>query len=236
MANFKTHLSVASALSGVLATGLLEVGIATPKDVFLYFSLGTLGGILPDIDANNSIPGRIVFNFFAIVLAFLITFVKAETYSIVELVLLWGLTYAVAKHVVFLMFAKCTVHRGVFHSILAAAFFWFLTTSLAYHLFGLSTLASWVAGLFVCTGYLIHLSLDEIYSVNVVGMRLKKSFGTALKLVSRDLQATAFLLLATVLCFLTTPSAERFTKVFLSVATYQSVKTKLLPKAGWFQL
>src|SRR5262245_11270607 len=44
MANFRTHLSVAAALSGCLATGFLEVGIAAPKDVWLYFAMGTLGG------------------------------------------------------------------------------------------------------------------------------------------------------------------------------------------------
>ena len=51
MANFKTHVSVAAALSGVLATGFLAAGVAAPKDVWLYFAMGTVGGVLPDIDA-----------------------------------------------------------------------------------------------------------------------------------------------------------------------------------------
>jgi len=58
MANFKTHVSVAAALSGVLATGFLAAGVAAPKDVWLYFAMGTVGGVLPDIDADHSIPGR----------------------------------------------------------------------------------------------------------------------------------------------------------------------------------
>ena len=236
MANFKTHISVAAALSGCLATGFLEVGIATPKDVWLYFALGTLGGILPDIDADNSIPGRILFSFFAMVLAFLTLFSRANFYSIVELSILWMVTYMVVRYIIFQMFAKLTVHRGIFHSILAALFFCFLTTDIYYYLFSLNALNAWVAGLFVFIGYLIHLILDEMYSVDLIGTKIKKSFGTALKIVSTNMKATSLLLLATVLVFYMTPSTERFVKTVLSFDTYKSVKVKLLPKARWFKL
>ena len=236
MANFKTHISVAAALSGCLATGFLEVGIATPKDVWLYFALGTLGGILPDIDADNSIPGRILFSFFAMVLAFLTLFSRANFYSIVELSILWMVTYMVVRYIIFQMFAKLTVHRGIFHSILAAVFFYFLTTDISYYLFSLNALNAWVAGLFVFIGYLIHLTLDEMYSVDLIGTKIKKSFGTALKIVSTNMKATSLLLLATVLVFYITPSTERFVKTVLSFDTYKSVKVKLLPKARWFKL
>ena len=236
MANFKTHITVAAALSGCLATGFLEVGIATPKDVWLYFALGTLGGILPDIDADNSIPGRMLFSFFAMVLAFLTLFSRANVYSIVELSILWMVTYMVVRYIIFQMFAKLTVHRGIFHSILAAVFFYFLTTDISYYLFSLNALNAWVAGLFVFIGYLIHLTLDEMYSVDLIGTKIKKSFGTALKIVSTNMKATSLLLLATVLVFYMTPSTERFVKTVLSFDTYKSVKVKLLPKARWFKL
>ncbi len=236
MANFKTHITVAAALSGCLATGFLEVGIAAPKDVWLYFAMGTLGGILPDIDANNSIPGRMLFSFFAMVLAFLTLFSRANAYSIVELSILWMVTYMVVRYIIFQMFAKLTVHRGIFHSILAALFFCFLTTDIYYYLFSLNALNAWVAGLFVFIGYLIHLILDEMYSVDLIGTKIKKSFGTALKIVSTNMKATSLLLLATVLVFYMTPSTERFVKTVLSFDTYKSVKVKLLPKARWFKL
>src|SRR6266851_3072680 len=135
MANFKTHLAVAAACSGVMATGFLEAGVAAPRDVGLYFVMGTLGGILPDIDANNSIPGRMLFSFFAMVLAFLTLFSRTNVYSIVELSILWIVTYMVVRYIIFQMFAKLTVHRGIFHSILAAIFFGFLTTDIAYYFF-----------------------------------------------------------------------------------------------------
>lgn len=235
MANFKTHISVAAALSGCLATGFLAVGIAAPKDVWLYFALGTLGGLLPDIDANNSIPGRMLFSFFAIVLAFLTLFSRANVYSIVELSILWMVTYVVVRYIILQLFARLTVHRGIFHSILAAVFFFFITTTISHHIFNLNALSSWMCGLFVCMGYMIHLLLDEIYSVDLIGTKIKKSFGTALKIISKNMRATSFLFLATVLAFYLTPNAERFVKTVLSFDTYKSVKVKLLPKAGWFK-
>ena len=236
MANFKTHISVAAALSGCLATGFLEVGIAAPKDVWLYFAMGTLGGILPDIDANNSIPGRMLFSFFAVVLAFLTLFSRANVYSIVELSILWMVTYVVVRYIIFQMFAKLTIHRGIFHSILAAIFFCFLTTNIVYYFYGLNALNAWISGLFVFIGYMIHLILDEMYSVDLIGAKIKKSFGTALKIISKNMKATSLLFLATILAFYMTPSAERFVKTVLSFDTYKSVKVKLLPKAEWFKL
>ena len=236
MANFKTHLAVAAACSGVMATGFLEAGVAAPRDVGLYFVMGTLGGILPDIDADNSIPGRMMFSFFALVIAFLTLFSRAGVYSIAELSILWAVTYVVVRYVIFQLFARLSVHRGVFHSLLAAAFFGFLTTSLTYHLFRLSTLGAWMTGLFVSVGYVIHLVLDEVYSVDLTGARVKRSFGTALKLISSNVKTTGLLVLATMLVFYTTPSADRFVRTVLNFDTYKSIKGQLLPKAGWFKL
>ena len=235
MANFKTHVSVAATLSGVLATGFLAAGVAAPKDVWLYFAMGTVGGILPDIDADQSIPGRMFFSFFALVVAFLTLFSRAGVYSIVELSLLWVVTYVVVRHVIFKLFARFSVHRGVFHSLLAAIFFGLLTTSLTYHLFRLNALGAWMSGLFVNVGYVIHLVLDEIYSVDLTGARVKRSFGTALKLISTHVTATTCLVLATILVFFTTPSAEQFVQTVLNFGTYKSIKGQLLPKAGWFK-
>ena len=235
MANFKTHISVAAALSGVLATGSLAARVAEPKDVWLYFAMGTVGGILPDIDADHSIPGRMFFSFFALVVAFFMLFSRAGVFSIVELSLLWVVTYVVVRHVIFKLFARFSVHRGVFHSLLAAIFFGFLTTSLTYHLFRLSAPGAWMSGLFVSVGYVIHLVLDEIYSVDLTGARVKRSFGTALKLISADVKATTCLVLATIVVLYTTPSAEKFVHTVLNFDTYKSIKGQLLPKAGWFK-
>ena len=92
-----------------------------------------------------------------------------------------------------------------------------------------------MSGLFVSVGYVMHLVLDEIYSVDLTGARVKRSFGTALKLISTHVKATTCLVLATLLVFFTTPSAEKFVQTILNFDTYKSIKGQLLPKAGWFK-
>ena len=94
MANFKTHISVAAAVSGTLAIGCLGGGIASRNEVLLYFTLGTIGGILPDVDADNSIPVRFLFSTLAIIFSFLAMFSKIDAYSLLELALLWMSTVA----------------------------------------------------------------------------------------------------------------------------------------------
>ena len=43
----------------------------------------------------------------------------------------------------------------------------------------------------VVLGYVSHLLLDEMYSIDVMRLRIKKSFGTAMKLYSRHFWADA---------------------------------------------
>jgi hypothetical protein len=47
--------------------------------------------------------------------------------------------------------------------------------------FALEPALSWLAGGFALLGYLTHLVLDEIASVDLLGNRVKRSFGTAIK-------------------------------------------------------
>ena len=66
MANFNTHLAVASVTSGMLATLSLSIDGVYIYDVLALFAVGVMGGILPDIDSDNSAALRIIFNLFAI--------------------------------------------------------------------------------------------------------------------------------------------------------------------------
>jgi len=51
----------------------------------------------------------------------------------------------------------------------------------AFYGVGMTAKLSWLLGGFLFIGAMVHLALDELYSVNVLGLRLKKSAGTALK-------------------------------------------------------
>lgn len=237
MANFKTHITVAAAVSGVLAIGCLGGGIASRNDVLLYFTLGTIGGVLPDVDADNSVPVRFLFSTLAIIFSFLMMFSKIDAYSLVELALLWMGAYLVIRYGIFTLFTHFTIHRGVFHSLLAALFFGLCMTSICYHVGNLGKFISWMAGAFIILGYCIHLLLDEIYSVNLLGLTIKRSFGTAIKPISITYyKATIVLLLATLAVYYTTPRPDLFFHTLLDAKIYHKVKTQLLPKAGWFKL
>jgi len=70
--------------------------------------------------------------------------------------------------------------------------------SIGIHLLGWALHFAWLAAAFVCGGYLIHLLLDELYSVNFMGSTLKKSFGSALTLFNRSSWLSYLLLYAIV--------------------------------------
>lgn len=242
MANFHTHLVVAAGISGTLAASLLVVGVATPQAVVIYFILGTAGGLLPDIDLGYSVPTRLAFPFLALVCAFMALFHYAHHahYSILELLIIWGVVYSIVRYGVFSLFFQFTVHRGVIHSIPAALLACFVTTGLATLWLQASPLTAWLAGAFVGLGFLVHLLLDELYSVDFFGLTVKHSFGSALCLGKfgsrRALVATAVLYASTAAAYYyATPNPQAFIKVISSPALYAKLSHRLLPTQGWFK-
>ncbi len=195
MANFKTHLSIATLTSGAAATAAATIGLVETRHTPVLFALGVLGGLLPDIDADNSTPVRLVFSLLGLLGAFAAVFYALGHYrfSIGELVVLGIGAFAVLRLLVFELFLRLTEHRGVFHSLLAVVFFGCLTASLSYNLALSPPGLAWLHGLLLGGGYLVHLILDEVFSVDLLGGRLKRSFGTALKPFGRDLKATVLM-------------------------------------------
>ena len=235
MADFKTHLSVAGSLSGTTAIGCLYAGLAAPTDVLLLFALGTIGGILPDIDSDHSIPVNLLFSSLATLAAFFSVFSRIHTYSLVEAILLWFAVFFFVRYLVFELFKRFTVHRGVFHSLLAAVFFCFLCATVLHVAFALPSVLSWLSGVFILFGYVIHLVLDELYSVDMVGVRLKKSFGTALKPISfGNMKASLALVVATLALYLVVPELASFIQEIGDVKLFNALKDSLLPRNGWF--
>ncbi len=148
MSYFKTHLSVASLASGVAATGMLAAGVVKSDAVILCFLLGIIGGILPDIDSDTSVPLSLTFNILAPVAAFVVMFSQNIGYSLAELLIIWLTTFIIVKYLLFIIFSRFTTHRGMIHSIPAGVIFWFITTILLYRIFSFSDFAAWTAGFF----------------------------------------------------------------------------------------
>lgn len=202
MANFQTHFNVASFVSAVGAGTMYYSGLVDKPEATLLFAGGIIGGILPDIDSDNSTPTKIMQYIFANLISFFVLFKYIGLYPIGNLILIWIVSF-IATLGVFHIFNKFTSHRGMFHSIPAGLVFWFSFSLLFYYVFHYNYLISWYFGMFVFFGYLTHLVLDEIYSVDISGARIKKSFGTAFKFFNKDYKTVAiFYLLAGVLFFI----------------------------------
>ncbi|MBM6550745.1 metal-dependent hydrolase [Marinomonas ostreistagni] len=182
MADFKTHVSVAAALSIPLAAGTYFFHLASLTDALLYALAGTLGGMLPDIDADESIAIRIVFRLFGALTAAVCGWLWFDELLIWHVLALALASYFVVRIPVQWVFERLTDHRGVLHSLLANVLFTVVAVPIAYHVLGLSAKTAWGIGAFIFFGATVHLILDEVYSIDLSGMRVKRSFGTALKL------------------------------------------------------
>jgi hypothetical protein len=187
MASFNTHFTVGLATSGLVASSALITGTIGLGEAFIYFGLGAIGSLLPDLDADNSVPTRIGAGLLSIALAFTAVFIIAKhKLSLIELIGVWIGTFLFFRYIVFYLATHLTVHRGLFHSIPAGVLLGLITTATSFHLIQQSSHRAWLAGIFVTGGYIVHLLLDEIYSIDWSGKRVKRSFGSAFKFWSKN--------------------------------------------------
>lgn len=185
MANFRTHLNVALTASTALSTlGFLGklYGVGTAICCVL---IGTVGGLLPDIDLDASKPAKkgflLVSLFVATLMAILYTTRNTGADVVIQALMLWVGAFCLLRFGLCEIFSCLTVHRGVVHSVPYMAIFALLVVYGAFWGLKLTAFVSWVFGIFLMFGAMVHLLLDEIYSVNVMGLKLKKSAGTAFK-------------------------------------------------------
>jgi len=181
MASFDTHISVAAVSSGVLSSLCIHAGITTFEQTLLLWLLGTLAGLLPDIDSDSSTSLNLLFHmgYFA-----LLSWLSFHRWNDLPLTYLWGAAlalYGVLRFVALPTFTRITDHRGHCHSLLATLVFALGAVVFCYQLLGTGAALSWLAGLFTAVGVLTHLLLDEWAAIDWRGLSLKKSLGTALK-------------------------------------------------------
>ncbi|MGZ8189729.1 MAG: metal-dependent hydrolase [Methylococcaceae bacterium] len=214
MANFTTHLTSAAAASAGAAVLAVNVHLISLTEVPWLIFLGVVGGMLPDIDADNSRPVRLLFNILALMSAYaMLQMVKNQTGSY-QVLMIAAVTYLLVRYGVFALFNNFTVHRGIFHSILAALFFAFLMTCISHYFLHWNIVHAWLNGVFITIGFIVHLLLDEAYSVDLSGARMKKSFGTAMKLFSyNDISASALMTVCTITLYRLTPSPMPLVKI-----------------------
>jgi hypothetical protein len=236
MANFATHIGVGTVASGMLATLTLAADVVAPENLVAVTLAGVLGSVLPDIDLKGSRAGRAMFAGLAAFFSFAVLFTFAEKFSIAELWLLSIGTFLFFRFVVHAIFHRMSYHRGIYHSILAGVFFAFLTAIVYRYLLGRHEGVAWLAGGFMFIGYMVHLVLDEIYSVDVLGTRVKRSFGTALKFYDgRRLDHSLAMAVATVAILFVTPPTKTFVDGMSSRDMWSGLRQRMLPNDNkWF--
>ena len=240
MANFNTHLFIAATGSSSAALFAVNQQLINWVDTPWLVFIGTIGGLLPDIDSDNTRQVRVVFLLLALLstvtvlsgegllqeinklfpdkdgvchissisIASLFSSLAGKCVSL-KLLILASTTFLTVRYGLLYLFKTLTVHRGVFHSLLAALFFTLLTSNISFYLFQQQLFFAWLNGLFMGLGFVIHLLLDEIYSVDLSNTRLKRSFGTALKLYNyNNGYASTLMLICTLTLFTTIPSSS----------------------------
>lgn len=193
MASYREHLMFSSVLGSAYASlGVwyfnLDWGTA-----FLGAGLTALGGLLPDLDSDSGVPVRELFNLAAAVLPLMMLETFQQRFSSIQdlekpLVLAAGI-YLFVRYGVSKFFKRVTVHRGMFHSIPAIV----IAGLLVFMLYSTPFLWRRIFVSFgMMLGFLSHLVLDEIYSVDFMGgkLRLNKFAGSALKFWSKSRPAT----------------------------------------------
>jgi hypothetical protein len=235
MANFTTHIAVGTVVSGALATLTLAADVIAPENLIAVTMAGVLGSVLPDIDLKDSRPSKAMFSGLGIFFSFAVLFSFATKFSIAELWILWLGTLVLFRYGLHTAFHHLAIHRGIWHSILAAIFSAGATAVVFYYVLGRHEGVAWLAGAFLFLGFITHLILDEIYSVDVMDTRVKASFGTALKLFDRRYPyASLGMLAATVAILSITPPTKTFTDGLSSRNLWVGLNERLLPQDKWF--
>jgi membrane-bound metal-dependent hydrolase YbcI (DUF457 family) len=205
MAGFKTHITFSSVLGvGYGGAAWWMLGAPWPTCV-LGGGLCAVSGMLPDIDSDSGTPLHESMAFAAAVVPMLLLGRFQQWGLTNEMIVLCGAAaYLLVRFGFAALLKRFTVHRGMFHSLPAALVFGEVAFLIAS---GDVYLRAYKAG-GVVLGYLSHLLLDELYSIewHKGRLRLKSSFGTALKLFGRGwgpnlLVYAGLLLLAAVILF-----------------------------------
>jgi membrane-bound metal-dependent hydrolase YbcI (DUF457 family) len=201
MAGFRTHVTVSTGLGVIVGAAAVNPFGFGPEAAFLAACVTAVGGMLPDLDSDSGIPLRETFALAAAVSP-LVLLPRLHQLNLSQEGIVAGcvIAYLVVRYVGANTVRYFSVHRGMFHSI-PAMLISGLCLYLAYDSTDRRVRILLAAG--VMLGFFSHLLLDELYSVDFNGVRIKlNSFaGSAIKFVSPSVVATltCYLLLGVLL-------------------------------------
>jgi hypothetical protein len=188
MASYRGHLMLAAPLGAAYSSLPLLQAEPDWGPAFLAAGLCTVGGLLPDLDSDSGVPVRELFGLLATVVPILLyPALRDRGLPLEQTLVLLALVYVFVRYGVSAVFKRCTVHRGMFHSIPGML----IAGLVVYLCYPRRDEKLYLAGA-VMLGFLSHLVLDELCSVDFMGVtvRLNKYAGSALKLASGSWPAT----------------------------------------------
>lgn len=204
MAGYSTHLTCSSAAGIAIGFGAHCFGSAPFADSCLAAVLCSIGGILPDIDSKTSISFQrclsIVAGFSALML---VSRLRDFPMTPESVVVIGGGAFVFTYTVIGTLIKRFTRHRGMCHSIPMAL----LASEIIYILSSGEEAERLFKASAMFMGVMVHLLLDEFYSVQIGGQNnssdnskskktvyIKKSFGTAIKMIDFDnVKSTVFI-------------------------------------------
>ena len=230
MANFKTHYNV-GLVSGVISSAsFVSLSILNSLEGILCLLLWVIGSISPDVDSPNSKPIRIFFYIMSIFLSCSFFFFSMDKFYIIESIIISIAIFFILNYLLPKIFSKLSVHRGIIHSIPFAFVMGFFISILLYELFDSKDYLAIFGGFFFSLGFIVHLLLDELYSVDLSGVKLKNSFGTAFKFYDKN-QPFLSMFLYIVLLFemLMLPSINGAKDKVLDISNLEYLKDNFFP-------
>jgi membrane-bound metal-dependent hydrolase YbcI (DUF457 family) len=190
LGDYKQHISFAGCLGAIYAW----VAFALAGIPWLYGTiaamLATLSGLLPDLDHPVGVELKGFTGILGVLGALAVwEHIKWNDPNLPFELHLWAViaAYVLIRYGLRRFLAKLMVHRGISHSLPTCA----VWGALAYLIYPSSyPLVRAAMAMAVIVGFMSHLILDEICSVDLTGQRIKRSFGTAIKFWAPSPMAT----------------------------------------------
>lgn len=196
MADFKAHTSVGTLWGLLLGTVSVISDFCSLIGGIVILFLAATSSAAPDIDSDTGRPRELVLSFLGIAIPIVLLFNISDSTSSENILAATLISFFLVRYILGYLLAKFTVHRGLWHSIPAAV----LCSEITYLLFfDLPVKVRLLYALSVLGGFISHLLLDEMYSVKVLALDTKRSFGTALKFTGPSKLQT-FLLYFLIFC------------------------------------
>ena len=117
MASFEQHVNTAVIITGISIAPLYSSSLIDLNQALALLLFGMIGGVLPDMDLENSKPLQITSSILSIFVPLLAILILLESLSIIKMLVMWFIFAGMLHFMIFKVLLKLTIHRGIIHSV-----------------------------------------------------------------------------------------------------------------------